>query len=117
MIDREHSAIPIYRQCELVGISRSGYYYKETGEDPLNLHLMRLIDEQYTKTPFYGVEKITECLKKKGYPVNRKRIRRLMRKMGLEAVYPGPRLSILNKEHRKYPYLLRELVWKNWTET
>ena len=102
LIDREHSAIPIYRQCELVGISRSGYYYKGTGEDPLNLHLMRLIDEQYTRTPFYGVEKITECLKKKGYPVNRKRIRRLMRKMGLEAVYPGPRdrkSTRLNSSH------------------
>lgn len=110
MIDCEHSSISIYRQCELVGISRSGYYYKVKGENPLNLHLMRLIDEQYTKRPFYGVEKITEWLKKKDYPVNRKRIRRLMRKMGLEAIYPGPRLSVSNKEHRKYPYLLRNLT-------
>ena len=76
----------------------------------MNLHLMRLIDEQYTKTPFYGVEKITEWLKREGYPVNRKRIRRLMRKMGLEAVYPGPRLSVSNKEHMKHPYLLRNLT-------
>jgi putative transposase len=93
-----------------MGISRSGYYYKAKGESPLNLHLMNLIDEQYTRTPFYGVEKMTEWLKWKGYPVNRKRIRRLMRMMGLEAVYPGPRLSISNKEHMKYPYLLRNLA-------
>lgn len=110
MIDREHSEIPIYRQCELLGISRSGYYYKSTGENPLNQHLMNLIDEQYTRTPFYGVEKMTQWLKRQGYPVNCKRIRRLMRTMGLEAVYPGPRLSISNKEHRKYPYLLRNLT-------
>ena len=110
MIDREHLAIPIYRQCELVGITRSGYYYKATGESPLNQHLMNLIDEQYTRTPFYGVEKMTAWLKRQGYTVNPKRIRRLMRTMGLEAVYPGPRLSISNKEHRKYPYLLRNLT-------
>lgn len=110
MIDREHSEIPIYRQCELLGMSRSGYYYKEKGVSPLNQHLMNLIDEQYTKTPFYGVEKMTAWLKRQGYPVNPKRIRRLMRTMGLEAVYPGPRLSISNKEHRKYPYLLRNLM-------
>jgi putative transposase len=93
-----------------VGISRSGYYYKGRGESLLNQHLMNLIDEQYTKTPFYGVDKMTEWLKREGYPVNRKRTRRLMRKMGLEAVYPGPRLSVSNKEHRKYPYLLRNLT-------
>ncbi len=110
MIDCEHSAIPIYRQCEVLGISRSGYYYKGTGESPLNLQLMNLIDEQYTKTPFYGVKKITEWLKRQGYPVNPKRIRRLMSNMGLEAVYPGPKLSISTKEHKKYPYLLRDLV-------
>ncbi len=110
MIGREHSEISIYRQCELLRISRSGYYYKATGESPLNQHLMNLIDEQYTRTPFYGVEKMTAWLKRQAYPVNRKRIRRLMRKMGLEAVYPGPRLSISNKEHRKHPYLLRDLI-------
>lgn len=110
MIDREHSEIPIYRQCELLEISRSGYYYKGTGESLLNQHLMNLIDEQYTKTPFYGVEKMTAWLKRQSYPVNGKRIRRLMRKMGLEAVYPGPRLSVSNKKHKKYPYLLRDLT-------
>ncbi len=109
MIDREQLPIPIYRQCELLGITRSGYYYKGRGESLLNLHLMNLIDEQYTKTPFYGVEKMTAWLKRQGYIVNPKRIRRLIRTMGLEAVYPSPRLSISNKEHRKYPYLLRDL--------
>ncbi len=109
MIEREYQEIPIYRQCELLGISKSAYYYKEAGENPLNLHLMNLIDEQYTKAPFYGVEKMTEWLKRQGYRVNCKRIRRLMRKMGLEAVYPGPRLSMSNKEHKKYPYLLKDL--------
>ena len=68
---------------------------------------MRRIDEQYTRTPFYGVRRMTAWLIKQGYEVNRKRIRRLMRLMALEAVYPKPRLSLASKEHRKYPYLLR----------
>lgn len=110
MIDTANIEIPINRQCDLIGLSRSGYYYQQQGESELNLHLMNLIDEQYTKMPFYGVEKMTVWLKREGYPVNVKRIRRLMRKMGLEAIYPKPKLSTSTAEHKKYPYLLRDLT-------
>jgi putative transposase len=101
--------IPIVRQCELLSISKSGYYYQPQVENPFNLHLMNLIDEQYTKMPFYGVEKMTAWLIREGYQVNVKRIRRLMRKMGLEAIYPKRRLSIPSVEGKKYPYLLKDL--------
>lgn len=76
----------------------------------MNLRLMNLIDEQYTRMPFYGVEKMTEWLRRQGFTVNPKRIRRLMRLMGLEAIYPKRRLSIPSEEYRKYPYLLRDLA-------
>ena len=110
MIDAGLMDIPVSRQCELLGMSRSGYYYKPQGESPLNLHLMNLIDEQYTKMPYYGAEKMTAWLKRQGYKANPKRIRRLMRKMGLEAIYPKRNLSIPSAEHKKYPYLLRDLA-------
>lgn len=101
--------ITICRQCELLDLSRASYYYQTGKQDDYNLMLMRLIDEQFTRTPFYGVPKMTEWLKKLGYKVNRKRIRRLMRLMGLEAIYPKRRLSIPDYDHKKYPYLLRGL--------
>lgn len=110
MIEPGYSEIPVYRQCELLGLSRSGYYYQPQGESPLNQRLMNLIDEQYTKMPFYGVEKMTEWLRRQGFPVNPKRIRRLMRLMGLEAIYPKKWLSIPAEGHKKYPYLLRDLA-------
>jgi len=110
LIEAEHLEIPVYRQCELLGLSRSGYYYQPQDESPLNEHLMNLIDEQYTKMPFYGVEKMTEWLRREGFRVNPKRIRRLMRLMGLEAIYPKPRLSKPAEGHRKYPYLLRDVA-------
>lgn len=110
MIQPGYSEIPISRQCELLGLSRSGYYYQPVGESPLNLQLMNLIDEQYTKTPFYGVNRMSAWLRRQGFEVNPKRIRRLMRKMGLEAIYPARRLSVSSAEHKKYPYLLRGLV-------
>jgi putative transposase len=109
LIDPGHGDLTIKRQCELIGLCRSSYYYEAQDETPFNLELMRLIDEQYIRTPFYGVPRMTEWLKRSGYPVNRKRIRRLMRLMGLEAVYPKPRLSKAHPAHRKYPYLLRDL--------
>ncbi len=112
MIETGHTDIPIRRQCEILGVSRAGYYYEPAGENPLNLHLMNLIDKQYTKTPFYGVNKMTAWLIRQGYTVNPKRIRRLMRQMGLEAIYPKPRLSVSISEHKKYPYLLRDLEIK-----
>jgi putative transposase len=109
MIQPGHPRISISRQCELIGLSRAAYYKGVKGISELNLKLMDLIDEIYTETPFYGVRKITKEIKKKGYKINRKRIRRLMRLMGLEAIYPKPKLSIPNIEHKIYPYLLRGL--------
>ena len=110
MIKPGNLRIPVSRQCELVGLSRAAYYYRPRGIDSFNVELMRFIDEQYTRTPFYGVPRMTEWLRRQGHQVNPKRVRRLMRMMGLEAVYPRPCLSTPNKEHKKYPYLLRRLV-------
>ena len=101
--------IPIVRQCELLSLPRSTYYYNPREPDTYNDLLMRLIDEQYTKAPFYGVPRITEWLKRQGHPVNRKRIGRLMRVMGLEGICPKRNLSQASKEHKIYPYLLRGL--------
>jgi putative transposase len=95
------------RQCELLGLSRSSLYYEPGGEAAEDLRLMRRIDEQYTARPYYGSRRMTVWLNEQGEEVNRKRVRRLMRVMGLEAIYPKPRLSLAGKGHRIYPYLLR----------
>lgn len=97
------------RQCELLGISRSGYYYRPRGESEENLLYMRLMDEQYLKTPAYGVMQMTNFLRLQGYRVNPKRVRRLLRLMGLSAVCPGPHTSKPGKGtgHQVFPYLLR----------
>jgi putative transposase len=97
----------VARQCELVGLARSSLYYEARPESEDNLALMRKLDEQYVRTPFYGVARMTEWLRREGQAVNEKRVRRLLREMGLEAVYPKPRLSVPGKENRIYPYLLR----------
>lgn len=97
----------IERQCELLGVARSSYYYQPRAENEENLYLMRLLDEQYTRTPFYGTRKMTAWLQTQGYEVNRKRVMRLLRQMGLEAVYPKPRLSLPGLTQQRYPYLLR----------
>jgi putative transposase len=110
MINSSQENLPIVKQCELMGLSRSGYYYRPVPESELNLRLMRMIDEQYLITPFYGSRQMTQVLKTKGEFVNRKRLQRLMRMMGLEAMYPKPKTSIGNKEHYKYPYLLNGLT-------
>lgn len=107
MIESDHPTLSISRQCELVGLSRSAYYYEPVPESEENLRLMRCIDEQYLKTPFYGSRKMTEYLCGLGYGVNRKRVQRLMRTMGLEALFPGPRTSQPHPAHKVYPYLLR----------
>lgn len=91
-----------------MGLARSSWYYESHGETAENLRLMRLLDEQYTKTPFYGVERMTAWLRQQGYAVNPKRVRRLLRLMGLEALYPKPRLSLPTPGERRYPYLLRD---------
>lgn len=90
----------------MLGLARSTFYYQPRGTSERDLELMRLIDEIYTKTPFYGSRKIRAKLCLMGYWVNRKRVIRLMRKMGLEAIYPKPRLSRSGKDQKKYPYLL-----------
>jgi len=110
LVESEH-LIPISRQCELFGLSRSSFYYEPAVVGDYNLLLMRLIDEQYTQTPFYGIRRMTACLRALGHGVNRKRIGRLMRLMGLEAIYPKPNLSrATGNESIKYPYLLKGLV-------
>jgi putative transposase len=91
----------------LLGLSRSSLYYEPGGEAAEDLRLMRRIDEQYTARPFYGSRRMTVRLNEQGEEVNRKRVQRLMRVMGLEAIYPKPRLSLAGKGHRIYPYLLR----------
>jgi putative transposase len=93
----------------LLGLSRSSYYYSATEESEENLHLMRLLDEQYTRTPFYGTRKMTAWLQTQGYEVNRKRVTRLLRMMGLEAIYQKPNLSHPEKREQRYPYLLRNM--------
>ncbi len=94
------------RQCELLGLSRSSLYY-EPAAAAANLRLMRLIDREYTAHPFLGSRRVTKWLVEQGETVNRKRVRRLMRVMGLEAIYPKPRLSAAGRGRRIYPYLLR----------
>jgi putative transposase len=110
MIEPGHSKLSVVRQCELVSISRSGFYYQPTGETPLNLMLMRLIDVQFLQTPWYGSRQMARHLRREGYTVGRKRIRRLMAKMGLEPIYQRPRTTVPHPEHQVYPYLLREMV-------
>jgi len=109
MIELDHPRISISRQCELVGLARSSLYYKARGEEAYNENLMRLIDEQYTRTPFYGVRRMTAHLRRRGRQVNPKRVRRLMRLMGLEAIYPKRGLSLPGGPNRRYPYLLAGL--------
>ena len=107
LIEADHPRISISRQCELLGLPHSSLYYARRGEDAYSEHLMRRIDEQYTRTPFYGVRRMTAWLRRQGEGVNPKRVRRLIRMMGLEAIYPKRRLSLSNKENRRYPYLLK----------
>jgi putative transposase len=107
LIDPDHVHVSTRRQCELLGLPRSSYYYQPRPHSDLNLLLMKLIDEQYTRVPFFGVPRMTAWLRRQGFGVNHKRIRRLMQLMSLEAIYPKPRLSIPSKEHKIYPYLLK----------
>ena len=107
MVDRDHAEISVRRQCELLGLSRSGLYYQPLGESEENLALMRLLDEQYTRAPFYGSRKMVAWLETQGFEVNRKRVSRLMTAMGIEAVYPKPKLSLPGEGDRVYPCLLR----------
>ncbi len=110
MIEADYQDLSIARQCELIGLARSSYYRAKTEiESEENLILMRLIDEEYTRHPFYGSRKLRDFLRRQGYKVNRKKVQRLMRKMGIASVAPKPNTSMSNKSHKKYPYLLRNL--------
>ena len=105
----DHPQLSVRRQCELLGLSRSSLYYEPAAESAANLRLMRLIDQEYTAHPFQGSRRLTRWLVQQGEEVNRKRVQRLMRRMGLEAIYPKPKLSAAGRGHRVYPYLLRDV--------
>ncbi len=109
MIEKGHPSLSIARQCELMEIHRSGMYYAPVPENEENLLLMRLIDEQYYRTPFYGIRKVTAWLQSKGYNVNRKRVRRLMGIVGWQTIFREMRTSIAAQGHKIYPYLLKGL--------
>ena len=110
LIDTSHPEITVRRQCDLLGLARSSCYYRSHSDPACGEQLMRLIDRQYTATPFFGVRQMTLRLRGQGRAVNVKRVRRLMRLMGLEATYPKRSLSQPNKAHRIYPYLLRDVT-------
>ena len=109
MIDRNHLKLSIRKQCDLLEINRSTLYHRPKGESPQNLVLMRLIDEEYLKHPFYGSRKLVFILRQRGHDVSRHRVRRLMHLIGIEAIYQKPRTTLFNKKHKIYPYLLKGL--------
>lgn len=101
-VEKVLATMAIVRQCGLLELSRLTFYYQPVGEDAYNLALMRRIDEQFTKRPFYGVPRMMASLRRMGYGVDPKRVRRLMRVMGIEAIYPKPRLSANGPDHKAY---------------
>ena len=109
MIKPSHENLSQVAQCRLLSLSRSSLYYKPKGESLLNLKLMRLIDEEFLHRPYYGSRQMARHLRREVYNIGRHRVRRLMRKMGLRAIYQEPRTSSLNPSHKVYPYLLRDL--------
>ena len=110
MVEPERPDLSITRQCRLLSIARSSYYRAPAGESEMNLALMRLIDAQFLETPWYGSRQMARHLRRQGWGVGRKRVRRRMRKMGLVPIYQRPRTSVPHPEHRVYPYLLRDLI-------
>jgi putative transposase len=104
VIEPDHEKLSLRRQCELLGLARGSWYYEPVGETAENLKLMRRIDELYLKRPYFGSRRMGNELS-----VNRKRVQRLMRRMGLEAIYPKPRTTVRCSQHKIYPYLLRHL--------
>ena len=99
--------MPLITQCQLLGLSRSGWYASPAAESILNQELREYLDREYTAHPFYGRRRMTVVLRRAGYPVNRKRVIRLMAEMGLQAIYPKPVTSGSHPDHQIYPYLLR----------
>lgn len=112
MVEPKHERVSVKRQCSLLGIARSGIYYRERigCRAAENLQLMRRLDELYTSYPFFGARRMTAVLRREGFPVNHKRVERLMKVLGLAAIYPEPKTTVACPEHRKYPYLLRSLL-------
>jgi putative transposase len=110
LIEPSNCHLSIRRQCELLDINRSSFYLEPAAESEENLRLMRLIDQQFMRTPFYGSRRMTASLERSGEMVNRKRVQRLMAQMGLEAIFPRPRTTIAATDARVYPYLLRDRV-------
>lgn len=109
LIDKNHSLISLKRQAELLGLSRASLYYQPKPEDPETLKVLSRIDEIFTKCPFYGSRKIKAQLKREGWKINRKKVKRLMGILGIEAIYPKPNLSLNGKAHPVFPYLLKGL--------
>jgi putative transposase len=110
MIEPKHPKLSVSRQCALLELARASYYRQPEPESDQNLQLMRIIDETYLAYPFFGSRQMRNWLRLQGHPVNRKRVQRLMRQLGLEAIYRKPNLSAANPQHRVYPYLLKGLV-------
>ena len=110
MIERDHSKLSVVRQCELLTVSRSGFYYTPAPESEENLAIMRFLDQQYLDTPFYGVERLLVLLVACGWLINRKRLRRLMKLQGWQTLYPRPRTTRADLKAYKYPYLLKDLT-------
>jgi putative transposase len=110
LIEPQHASLSIRRQCELLGLARSTFYYEPASESDDNLRLMRLIDKQYLETPFYGSRRMRAWLQRQGHDVNRKRVQRLMRLMRLEGLTPRRSTSRPAKGHRVFPYLLRNVA-------
>ena len=110
MVDADDRKLSVSNQCRLLNLNRSTYYYKKKPVKPEDLKLMRIIDEQYLKTPCWGTRSMRNHLRRLGYKINRKRVQRLMRLMGLEAIYPKPKTSRPHPAHKVYPYLLRNTV-------
>jgi putative transposase len=108
-VEPKNRRVSIFRQCELLGISRAGYYYRPRPVSDENLLIMRLLDEEYTRHPFYGARRLSDWVRRQGHPAGREKVGRLIKEMGLEAIYPKKPLSLKNKEHKTYPYLLRTL--------
>ena len=109
MVEPLHNDLSVIKQCNLLQIHRSGFYYTPTTETEENLHLMRLLDELYLTVPFYGIRRLTKLLQAQGFDVNRKRIRRLMDLIGWQTIYHKRNTSKRNPLHPVYPYLLKGL--------
>lgn len=110
MIEKDNSQLSLVKQCQLLNIQRSGLYYEVKGESSENLGIMKILDKQYFITPFYGCRKLCALLTKQGYTINRKRVKRLMKLMNWQTIYQEPRTTFPDKEHKKYPYLLKDLI-------